>query len=118
MPRFAERLRNLRRTLEAENLEAIIVTQPENRRYLSGFTGTDGVLLVTRPGFSILIGLPLVVVAAISTYLIMPWLLFTLSLIAVVCNKVVKHLLIPHREQVAEAEKEIEGEPLDEDDSV
>ncbi|MFL7790993.1 MAG: hypothetical protein AB8I69_02550 [Anaerolineae bacterium] len=77
-----------------------------------------GVLLITRPIFSILIGLALAVVIAISTYpLIAPWFLITLSLTAVVCNKAVKHLLIPHRERAAEAEEENEDEPLDEEDS-
>ena len=79
-----------------------------------------GVLLITRPGFAILIGLALAVVIAISTYLIVLWFLITLSLTAVVCNMAVKHLLIPHRERAAEAEdKEVEDEneddPLDEE---
>lgn len=73
-----------------------------------------GVLLITRPGFAILLGLALAVVIAISTYLVVPWFLITLSLTAVVCNKAVKHLLIPHRERAAEAEEENEGEPQDE----
>ena len=30
-----------------ETLDALLVTQPDNRRYLSGFTGSAGVLLVT-----------------------------------------------------------------------
>lgn len=42
-----KRLQQVRQRLEAENLDAMIVTQPENRRYLSGFTGTDGVLLIS-----------------------------------------------------------------------
>jgi hypothetical protein len=69
-----------------------------------------GVLLITRPGFAILIGLALAVAIAISTYFIVLWFLITLSLTAVVCNMAVKHLLIPHREQAAEAEDENESE--------
>jgi uncharacterized membrane protein YesL len=73
-----------------------------------------GVLLITRPGFAILLGLALAVVLAISTYLIVLWLLVTLSIIAVVCNKAVKHLLIPHRERAEEeAEEESEDKPQD-----
>ncbi|HID62986.1 MAG TPA: aminopeptidase P family protein [Anaerolineae bacterium] len=33
--------------LTDSHLDAIIITQPENRRYLSGFTGTRGVLLIS-----------------------------------------------------------------------
>ena len=73
-----------------------------------------GVLLITRPGFAILIGLALAVVIAISTYFIILWFLITLSLTAVVCNKVVKHLLIPHRERAEEAEAEDKDENEDE----
>jgi Xaa-Pro aminopeptidase len=40
------RLEQLRELLEVHQLEAMIVTQAENRRYLSGFTGTDGTLFV------------------------------------------------------------------------
>ena len=48
------RLTKLRETLTADGLDAILITQPENRRYLSGFTGTDldrdsaGVLLISQ----------------------------------------------------------------------
>ena len=39
-----ERLRRLRQILAEQQLDAIVVTQPENRRYLSGFTGSAGAL--------------------------------------------------------------------------
>jgi Xaa-Pro aminopeptidase len=43
------RLSKLRETLAADGLDAMFVTQPQNVRYLSGFTGGDGsVLVVTR----------------------------------------------------------------------
>lgn len=77
-----------------------------------------GILLITRPGFAILLGLALAVVIAISTYFVVIWFLITLSLIAIVCNKAAKHLLIPHREKAAEAEKGGGDEPLDEDESL
>ena len=41
------RLTKLREALAAEGLDAILITQPENRRYLSGFTGSAGVLLIS-----------------------------------------------------------------------
>ncbi len=41
------RLTEVRRLLEEKNLQALLVMQAENRRYLSGFTGSAGVLLIT-----------------------------------------------------------------------
>ena len=41
------RLAKLRDTLAEHSLDAILVTQPENRRYLSGFTGSAGALLIS-----------------------------------------------------------------------
>ena len=41
------RLTKLREALAAEGLDAILITQPENRRYLSGFTGSAGMLLIS-----------------------------------------------------------------------
>ncbi|NPV28523.1 MAG: aminopeptidase P family protein [Firmicutes bacterium] len=49
-----ERLERLRRLLAVQDLEALLVTKPENRRYLSGFTGSAGVLLVA-PGAAVLL---------------------------------------------------------------
>lgn len=43
-----ERLEALRQHLRNENLPAILVTNPVNVAYLSGFTGTAGVLLITE----------------------------------------------------------------------
>lgn len=45
---MAGRIERLREQLKERGVEAIFVTQPENRRYLSGFTGTAGALLITR----------------------------------------------------------------------
>lgn len=42
------RLNKLRRLLEERQLDAFLVTKPENRLYLSGFTGTSGMLYITR----------------------------------------------------------------------
>ena len=41
------RVSRLREKLEEQRLHALLVSQPENRRYLSGFTGTAGYLLIT-----------------------------------------------------------------------
>src|SRR5262249_60661320 len=37
----AERVERLRRRLREKGIDALLVTNPENRRYLSGFTGHD-----------------------------------------------------------------------------
>jgi len=41
------RLIKLRETLTEKDLDAFLVSQPENRRYLSGFSGSAGWLLIT-----------------------------------------------------------------------
>ena len=59
---FPERLARLQGALAGKRLDALLVTQPANRRYLSGYTGTDhgiqesaGVLLVPRRGRPLLL---------------------------------------------------------------
>lgn len=42
------RLQKLREFMASRGLDGFLVTQPENRRYLSGFTGSFGVLLITQ----------------------------------------------------------------------
>ena len=34
------KLQNLRKRIEEEELDAILISSPENRRYMSGFTGS------------------------------------------------------------------------------
>jgi Xaa-Pro aminopeptidase len=41
------RLARLRELMAENNLDGILITQAENRRYLSGFTGSSGVLVIT-----------------------------------------------------------------------
>lgn len=43
-----KRLNKLRTFLAAKQLDGIIISKPENRRYFSGFTGSAGILLVTH----------------------------------------------------------------------
>jgi len=42
------RVQRLRQALREQGLDALLVTRPENQRYLSGFTGGDGALLITQ----------------------------------------------------------------------
>ena len=41
------RLTKLRAILPEHDIDAMLISQPENRRYLSGFTGSAGVLVIT-----------------------------------------------------------------------
>lgn len=41
------KLTNLRKQLEKEQIDALLITNPFNRRYMTGFTGTAGVVLVS-----------------------------------------------------------------------
>jgi Xaa-Pro aminopeptidase len=41
------RLAKLREALQQQEVDAILISQPENRRYLSGFTGSAGWLLIS-----------------------------------------------------------------------
>lgn len=43
-----EKLRRLQKQLIEQDLDAILITNPINRRYITGFTGTAGVALVTQ----------------------------------------------------------------------
>lgn len=45
---MATRLKRLRDKLGESELDAIVISQSENRRYLSGFTGSAGFLLISR----------------------------------------------------------------------
>lgn len=43
-----EKLNKLREALEKNKLDAILISSPINRRYVTGFTGTAGIALVSR----------------------------------------------------------------------
>ncbi len=45
---FADRLRRLRQRMREQGLAALLISESHNRRYLSGFTGSAGVLLITH----------------------------------------------------------------------
>ncbi|CAG34855.1 M24 family metallopeptidase [Desulfotalea psychrophila] len=54
---YAKRIKKIQKTLSRKNLDALLVSQPENRRYLSGYTGgdhgigeTSGVLIIPAKG--------------------------------------------------------------------
>ena len=76
------------------------------------------VLLFAHPGFSLVLVILIVIVSAISTLIPALWALVSLAFLGVLCNKAVRHLLVPYREQaekeqqeeLAEALEEVEGE--------
>jgi len=45
---MSNRLEALRSRLDHSELEAVLISQSDNRRYLSGFTGSAGFLLVSQ----------------------------------------------------------------------
>lgn len=50
-----ERIERLRASLRERGLDALLITQAENRRYLSGFTGSAGLLIVTQEAAILLV---------------------------------------------------------------
>ena len=59
---YPKRLQRLRRSMAARKLDAVLIRQPDNRRYLSGYTAPDhgiaetsGLLLILRKGPSYLL---------------------------------------------------------------
>lgn len=42
------RLEKLRKIVQQQNLDGILITRPENQRYFSGFTGGEATLLITQ----------------------------------------------------------------------
>ena len=42
----AERIRAIRKKMQSRNLDSLVVTSLDHIRYLSGFTGTSGLLLI------------------------------------------------------------------------
>ncbi|WP_102027365.1 M24 family metallopeptidase [Salirhabdus sp. Marseille-P4669] len=43
-----EKVTKLRKALEEQNVDGILITSEKNRRYITGFTGTAGVALITQ----------------------------------------------------------------------
>ncbi|MFZ5966255.1 MAG: M24 family metallopeptidase [Bacillota bacterium] len=43
-----QRVENLRNRMKEKDLDAVLIYKPENRRYISGFTGSSGYALITR----------------------------------------------------------------------
>jgi len=57
------------------------------------------ILMFSSPGFTLLLGIIVLALSAVSTLVPALWAMVTLALLAVLCNKAVQHLLMPHREK-------------------
>ncbi|SVD34666.1 uncharacterized protein METZ01_LOCUS387520, partial [marine metagenome] len=44
---YNKRIEYLRNSILKEELHGIIISQPENRRYISGFTGSSGICIIS-----------------------------------------------------------------------
>ncbi len=73
-----------------------LLLEQEDQRLRTGLRNA-AVLLVTRPGFAVILLLLTTLVAMVSTFLTIPWMLITLSFLAVLANTAVRRLLEPHR---------------------
>jgi hypothetical protein len=82
---------------------ALLLEQDDQRLRVA--LRNTAVLFVANPGFTIVLLILLAVVAIISTLLTIPWILLTLALFGVICNKAVLHLLEPFRERLREEEE-------------
>jgi len=60
------------------------------------------VLLAANPGFTLLLGLLLLVIIAVSVVIPALLALISLAIVAVTCNKAVRHLLEPYRDRLRE----------------
>ena len=54
MSRYISRCQKIQRSLSSKKADALLVTNPVNVRYLSGFTGGDGALLIRRDSVTLL----------------------------------------------------------------
>ena len=88
---------------------AVLLEQEDQRLRVA--LRNSAILFIGNPGFSIVLLVLLLLIAAISTFFAAPWALITLAIFSVVCNKAVLHLLEPHRERMrAEAEEKQSNE--------
>ena len=88
-------------------LFAMLLEQDEQRIKLA--FRNSAILMFANPGFSLLLGIIILVLAAVSILLPALWAMVTMSLVAVICNMAVQHLLTPYREK-ALAETQESGE--------
>lgn len=79
---------------------AMLMEQTDQRVRLA--LRNSAVLLFANPGFSVVLFILLLALSALSTVIPALWALVSIALLAVICNKAVRHLLVPYRERLAE----------------
>jgi uncharacterized membrane protein YesL len=67
------------------------------------------ILLAANPGFSLVLGIILLVVIAVSVVIPALLALISLAVVAVTCNKAVRHLLEPYRQRLRDEEEAAAG---------
>jgi hypothetical protein len=82
-----------------------LLLEQEDLRLITTLRNALG-LFIGRPGFNMMLALVLGILIVLSSLLVMPWFFLTLSLIAIICNRATKHLLVPHRERIARDSQE------------
>jgi uncharacterized membrane protein YesL len=82
---------------------ALLIEQEDQRIRLA--LRNSLILLAGHPGFSLLFGVLLLVLIAASTVIPALLALISLAIVAVACNKAVRHLLVPYRDQLREEEE-------------
>jgi uncharacterized membrane protein YesL len=85
--------------LAAQMYPLALLLEQEDQRLRTILRNT-AVIFIANPGFTLVLAVLLLIVVVISTLLPMMWLLVTPALFAVVCNKAVRHLLVPHRPEI------------------
>jgi uncharacterized membrane protein YesL len=68
------------------------------------------ILLAAHPGFSLVLGIILLVVLAVSTVIPALLALISMAVVGVTCNMAVRHLLVPYRDRLREEEEEAAAE--------
>lgn len=98
---------------------AMLLEQTDQRVRLA--LRNAAVLLFAHPGFSLVLFILIFIVVAVSTVIPALWALVSFAFLAVVCNKAVRHLLVPYRERMQQeleqraAAEAGEGEAQDDD---
>lgn len=87
---------------------ALLIEQTDKRLRVA--LRNAAVLYLRRPGFSALVAIVVLIIILLSLLLGLPLVLITWSLVAVICNKAVKHLLVPERERARAEEERLENE--------
>ena len=87
---------------------ALLIEQTDKRLRLA--LRNAAILFLRRPGFSALIAVALFILIALSAVLRLPLVLITWSLVAVICNRAVKHLLVPELERARAEEERLKNE--------